>query len=233
MKSTNAVNISMNVQDITDATDYGLTITGITSSSGIMYYEIPVFKARYRVSYSTICRNIERVRRRRDARNYFVKVGGKNFVSCGIITNRKKHTVHFKNEEYRQWLQCYHWDLVGTVTFENKYPMLSVKKRMNKLFERLKRTYYDKPLVFVYACESNPSGDGGYHGHFIVGYQDELVFSEVKSIIENSLRAGKNENRAITDIKEYRYQEDYIGYVVGKMEKKHDGFEFLTSNFIN
>lgn len=233
MKSTNAVNITMNVQDITDATDYGLTITGITSSSGILYYEIPVFRARYGVSYSTICRNIERVRRRRDARNYFVKVCGKNYISCGIITNRKKHTGHFKNEEFRQWLQCYHWDLVGTVAFEKAYSLPALKNRMDKLFERLKRTYYDKPLVFVYACEPNPSGDGGYHAHFMLGFQDELAFSEVKSIIENSLRAGKDDNRAITDIKEYRWQEDYIGYIVSKIEKKPDVFEFLTSNFIN
>ena len=233
MKSTNAVNITMNVQDITDATDYGLTITGITSSSGIIYYEIPVFKARYRVSYSTICRNIERVRLRRDARSYFVKIGGKNYVSCGIIANRKKHTIHFKNEEYRQWLQCCHWDLVGTVSFENKYPMLAVKKRMEKVFVRLQRGFYDTPLVFLYASEPNPSGDGGYHGHFMLGYQDEIAFPDAKSIIENYLRAGKNDNRAITDIKEYRWQEDYIGYIVSKIEETPNGWDFLTSNFIN
>ena len=198
MKSTNAVNISMNVQDIADATDYGLTITGITSSSGILYYEIPVFRARYKVSYSTICRSIERVRERRDARNYFVKVGGKNYVSCGIITNRKKHTAHFENEQYRQWLQ-----------------------------------YYDKALVFVYATEPNPSGNHGYHNHFLVGYQDDLVYSDVKSFIENYLRAGKEENRARTEVEPYRFEEDYIGYIVSKIEETPDGWDFLTSNFIS
>jgi hypothetical protein len=233
MKSTNAVNISMNVQDITDATDYGLTITGITSSSGIMYYEIPVFKARYRVSYSTICRNIERVRQRRDARNYFVKVGGKNFVSCGIVTNRKKHTAHFKYNEFTQWLQCYHWDLVGTVTFGNVTPVPVITRKMERLFISLKRHYYDKTLVFIYACERNPSGDGGYHCHFMLGCQDEVAFSELKGIIENYLRAGKDENRANTDIKEYRWQDDYIGYVVSKIVKMPDDWAFLTSNFIN
>jgi len=233
MKSTNAVNISMNVQDIADATDYGLTITGITSSSGILYYEIPVFRARYKVSYSTICRSIERVRERRDARNYFVKVGGKNYVSCGIITNRKKHTAHFENEQYRQWLQCYHWDLKCTVRYEDRYAAFSAKKKMDKLFDKLKRKYYDKALVFVYATEPNPSGNHGYHNHFLVGYQDDLVYSDVKSFIENYLRAGKEENRARTEVEPYRFEEDYIGYIVSKIEETPDGWDFLTSNFIS
>ena len=229
-----AVNISLGVQEIAEAKEFGLTITGITSSSGILYYEIPVFIGKFKVSYSTICRNIDRLRLRRDARNYFVKVGNKNYVSCGIIANRKKLTGYFSNEEYVQWLSCYHWDLIGGVSYLDSYSLTAIRKKMDGLFTKLKRKYYDKELVFFYVTEPNPTSKG-YHAHFILGYQDNLTFTNVKEYIENLLRSDATVDKAITEIQEYQSDRKYLAYIVKKIHlaKTQDGYDFLASNLIN
>lgn len=225
------VKIRIEDKDIERATEFGLIITGVTAN-GILYLPLPLFADKYQVSYSTLCRNIEKLRFRRSAWKYFIKVGNKNYVSCGIVANRKKLTGLFNNTEYAQWLECYHWDMVGSVSYSASYSELAARKSMEKLFQRISRQYENKALVFFYVSEPNPAGDG-WHNHFLFGYEGEIQYSEVKSLIENTLRAEKFGNRSITKLEQYDSNEYFIGYVVKKIHESNDGYDFLSNHLMN
>jgi len=228
---SHGVKIRIEDKDIARATEFGLNITGVTAN-GILYLPLPLFSDKYKVSYSTLCRNIEKLKFRRSAWNYFIKVGNRYYVSCGVVANRKKHTGHFSNTEYAQWLQCYHWDIVGSVSYSASYSELAARKSMEKLFQRLSRQYDNKALVFFYVSEPNPAGDG-WHNHFLLGYQGEIQYSDIKSLIENTLRAEKFGNKSITKLEPYDSNEYYIGYVVKKIHEAKDGYDFLSNHLMN
>jgi hypothetical protein len=247
------VKIKIEDKDLSAATELGLNITGVTAN-GILYLPLPQFTEKYKVSYSTLCRNIEKLRFHRNAWNYFIKIGNKNYVSCGIIANRKKHTGHFSNLEYAEWLRCFHWDLIGSVSYSDSYSELAARKSMEKLFKRIRRQYYNKELVFFFVSEPNPAGTG-WHNHFLLGFQGEIQYSEAKNLIENTLRADNSVNqslrkansnsngatdnvnqfgiRSITKLEPFQTNEYFIGYVVKKINIAKDGYDFLSNNLLN
>lgn len=140
------------------------------------------------------------------------------------------HTSHFSNNEYADWLRCYTWDVVGSVSYSNSYSELAARKSMDKLYKRLSRQYYSSEVIFFYVSELNPSGDG-WHNHFIFGSQGEVPFSEVKSLIENTLRADKFGNKSLTKIEPYRSNEYFIGYIVKKLHIAKDGYDFRSNHY--
>jgi len=226
---SHGVKIKIDNLDLITSTDKGINITGITAN-GILYIPITQFASKYNVSYSTISRNIEKMRYHRESSKYFIKIGNKNYVSCGIIASRKKHTGKFANEDYAQWLSCFHWDMIGSVRYDNLYSELAAKKIMDKLYKRVSRRYYDKELVFFYVSEPNPDGQG-WHNHFLLGYQNDINHTEIKSLMENNLRAGKLENKCVTKIEPYKAHEYFIDYVVKFIHVAKDGYDFKSNHY--
>jgi len=229
-KVKNGISVQVNLMDVVNASESGLTITGITTSSQIRYYSIPAFINKYCISYSTIARNIQKFKHHRDNHNYFLKLGERNFVSCGIIGHRKSRTKKFTNDDYAQWLRCFDWNIKGTVRYAEKYPLLTIRKTMERLFQKIRQKYYDKPLIFFFATEPNPDGLGGYHSHFILGFQDELNFRDIKRFINDIVKPNKVGNAANTEIEVYIPDQNYIEYLVKQINLCPDGYDFFSNH---
>ena len=207
-------------------------VTGVTFDNGLIYYEIDMFCKNFGLSSSTVYSYINRIYRERY--RYCLSLGGKHYVSPGILFFTKKYVSQLKNLEYAGFLNFYTWTLAGSIRYiDNSYHSADrCVAMMKKLGAYLKKQYPDELHTFFYVTEKN-KGDDGYHSHFVYGIQNSTLCTKTLiGRIEGFINKhnGKYKKQCLT---EKINQKDYfMEYMVKQMHSNPDHYGWIDHNLL-
>lgn len=207
-------------------------VTGVTFDNGLIYYEIEMFCKRFGISASSVYDYIDRIYRHRY--RYCLSIGGKHYVSPGILFFKKKYLPQLKNLEYAGFLNCYTWTLAGSVRYvDNDYHSADrCITMMKKMAMYLKKQYPNELHTFFYVTEKN-KGDGGFHSHFVYGIQNPNIC--IKTLIERIEKFitkcnGDYQRQILTEPIDQK--DFFIEYMVKQMHDNPDHYGWMDHNLL-
>jgi hypothetical protein len=204
-------------------------LTGVTISERI-YFEITEYAKQFENnSVATVRRKLKKVEHHR-CNDFFVRILNKYFVSPSLNNLSNEHyskLIELKGN-LATYLTGFEWDYIGCVRFASCLKQLTVKHKMEKMFELLTKKYKSASVRMFYVCEKNKENNG-YHSHFVIQSKD-IPKTNLKSFIENHFRGKANGIYANTKIEKYDPNLGGIPYMLKELHLNCDGYDFPCKN---
>lgn len=204
-------------------------VTGTTTNTGIIYYDLPQFSKKFATPVFSIRNTIDKIQGRQRPQ-YLLSIGGKHFVSPLTLTLQKKSLPHLKNLDYSHFLNRYTWSIAGTVRFHNYASADRCVTVMNRLYKRLQRSHDDTFNHFFFVTEENPGKDG-YHSHFVYGNNALPDADKVIGMVTEHKKnyTGFYDRASLTE--PFNQKNYFLEYMVKQLHKMPEYYDFNHNIF--